>query len=205
MLFLASKLTEHPQKPRDIVNVYAYLLSPSSPLTPQSASSAPPSSFHVSESQYLIQRSILLRHEALILKSLGFQTHVALPYTLAFNYLKSLSVLTHEKNILERTFAHLNDFLCKPAMVYLTHHVNEIAVAGIYLAAKEVGVRLPERWWEVWDVDREVLGFLVVVGRVPVEEVFIGEGKAHAGDDVVMVDSDGLEEGLYRLKKKDDV
>jgi len=74
-------------------------------------------------------------------------------------------------------------------MVYLTHNVNEIAVAGIYLAAKEVGVRLPERWWEVWDVDREVLGFLVVVGRVSVEEVFLVEGKTNGenNDDVLDV------------------
>ena len=36
-------------------------------------------------------------------------------------------------------------------------------MAAIYLAAREVGVRLSgEEWWEVFDVDREELGFLVV-------------------------------------------
>ena len=38
-----------------------------------------------------------------------------------------------------------------------------MAVAAIYLAAREVGVKLPStEWWEVFDVDRETLGFLVV-------------------------------------------
>ena len=33
----------------------------------------------------------------------------------------------------------------------------------MYLAAREVGVKLTSaEWWEVFDVDREELGFLVV-------------------------------------------
>lgn len=36
-------------------------------------------------------------------------------------------------------------------------------MSACYLAAKEVGVRLStEAWWEVFDVDREALGFLSV-------------------------------------------
>ena len=36
-------------------------------------------------------------------------------------------------------------------------------MAAIYLAAREVGVNLSSaEWWEVFDVDREELGFLVV-------------------------------------------
>lgn len=36
-------------------------------------------------------------------------------------------------------------------------------MAAIYLAAKEVGVKLVRtEWWEVFDVEREELGFLVV-------------------------------------------
>jgi len=48
-------------------------------------------------------------------------------------------------------------------MVYLTHQPNTLATAAIYLSAKEVDVKLPEvEWWEVFDVEREELGFLVV-------------------------------------------
>lgn len=36
-------------------------------------------------------------------------------------------------------------------------------MAAIYLAAKEVGVKLVRtEWWEVFDVETEELGFLVV-------------------------------------------
>lgn len=48
-------------------------------------------------------------------------------------------------------------------MLYLTHQPNALAVASIYLAAREEGVSLPSvEWWEVFDVEREELGFLVV-------------------------------------------
>lgn len=36
-------------------------------------------------------------------------------------------------------------------------------MAAIYVAAREEGVKLPDvEWWEVFDVEREELGFLVV-------------------------------------------
>ena len=44
-----------------------------------------------------------------------------------------------------------------------------MATAAIYLAAREVGVKLPEgEWWEVFDTEREELGFLCV-GMLSVE------------------------------------
>ena len=47
--------------------------------------------------------------------------------------------------------------------MYLTHPPSALAVAAVYLAAREVGVKLTSaEWWEVFDVDREELGFLVV-------------------------------------------
>jgi cyclin L len=48
-------------------------------------------------------------------------------------------------------------------MIYLTHQPPQLATAAIYLAAREVGIKLPEvEWWEVFDTDREELGFLCV-------------------------------------------
>jgi hypothetical protein len=48
-------------------------------------------------------------------------------------------------------------------MLYLTHQPNALATAAVYLSAREEGVRLPDvAWWEVFDVEREALGFLVV-------------------------------------------
>ena len=67
------------------------------------------------------------------------------------------------KDLASRTLAHLNTALFSPQLLYLTHQPFTLAVAAIYLAARETGVKLTEwDWWEVFDVDREDLGFLVV-------------------------------------------
>jgi hypothetical protein len=57
-----------------------------------------------------------------------------------------------------------------------------LATAAIYLAAKETGIKLPDvEWWEVFDTDREALGFLVVallsVENFAEEERKIWHGK----------------------------
>ena len=58
---------------------------------------------------------------------------------------------------------HLNSALLSPQTLYLTHQPNALAVAAIYLAARDTDVKLPDgNWWEVFDVDREDLGFLVL-------------------------------------------
>jgi cyclin L len=58
---------------------------------------------------------------------------------------------------------YLNSGLLSPQMLYLTHQPSALAVAAIYNAAKDVGAKMPEcEWWEVFDVDREDLGFLVM-------------------------------------------
>lgn len=68
-------------------------------------------------------------------------------------------------------------------MLYLTHQPCALATAAIYLASKEIGVKMPEvEWWEVFDCEREELGFLVVAlgsleGLVRRESERWGEGK----------------------------
>ena len=108
-----------------------------------------------------------MRTEAVILRTLGYQTHVALPHTLCINYLQTLEVFDASddigKDLARQTFAYLNTALLSPQLLYLTHQPHSLAVAAIYLAAKGVGAKLPDNeWWEVFDVDREELGFLVV-------------------------------------------
>ena len=83
-------------------------------------------------------------------------------------YLQTLDVLpspptTLSKRLAKRTIALLNTALLSPQILYLTHQPPALAVAAIYLAAREVGETLSrEEWWEVFDVEREELGFLVV-------------------------------------------
>lgn len=156
-LYLATKLTETPTKPRAIINATSYILHTptSSPLSPREKEDA-----HVTEAQYFEQRGEMIRMEAELLKVQGFQTHVALPYGLIVNYLRTLECL--DKVVCRRAWELVNDGLLAPGRVFLTCQPNAIAVAAVYIAAREGGRRLPEGWWEVFDVEREELGFLVV-------------------------------------------
>lgn len=126
------------------------------------------SSWHLSEGAYETGRATVYACESHILRALGFQTHVALPHTLCINYLQTLDVFQsgHGPAVAKAAFAHLNTALLSPQMLYLTHQPSALTTAAIYLAARETGVKLPEvEWWEVFDVDREELGFLVVALR----------------------------------------
>ncbi|KAH8680985.1 hypothetical protein BX600DRAFT_445462 [Xylariales sp. PMI_506] len=176
-LFLTAKVGAHPAAPRDLSNVYAYLLSaPGAPLFRWSAaSSSPPppgagagdddpSLYYMSEAAYAAFHNRILAVEARILCALAFDTHVALPHPLAVTYLQALDFLAQPKStIARRTVEYLNTALLSPQLLYLTHQPHALAVAAIYNAAKDLGAKMPEcSWWEVFDVDREELGFLVV-------------------------------------------
>ncbi|KAI9807813.1 MAG: hypothetical protein M1825_005118 [Sarcosagium campestre] len=164
-----AKLSAHPQTPRAILNVYAYLLSSASPISlPNEAvnSQPDPETYFLSDGTYYKQRTMLMQTEARILRVLGFSVHVALPYTLAINYLQALDVYSDTRSaapLSQRVFSYLNTALISPQLLFLTHQPSALATAAIYLAARELKVKLPtEEWWEVFDVDREELGFLVV-------------------------------------------
>jgi cyclin L len=166
-IYLSAKLSFNPVSPRSVCNVYTYLLSTSSPLpfaqsiALPSASTPDPNSYYVSEGSYERDRENVLLCESLILSSIGFDTQVALPHTLALTYLQTLGVSSDK--LASRVLEHLNGGLLSPQLLYLTHQPNALAVAAIYLAAKEVGVKLVDgNWWEVFDVEREDLGFLVL-------------------------------------------
>lgn len=151
-------------------NVYAYLTSTSSSFFRSPSSPPPPnnpSSYYLSESAYQSFHSRILAAEARILYALGFNTHVALPHPISITYLQALSFLgIRKEKMAKRVLAYLNTSLLSPQMLYLTSQPNELAVAAIYNAARDVGAKMPEcEWWEVFDVDREVLGFLVVAMR----------------------------------------
>ncbi|KAJ5319167.1 Cyclin C/H/T/L [Penicillium brevicompactum] len=166
-LYLTAKLSFQPTSPRSVLNVYTFLLSKdASPLwfVRQGGSpEAPPSpeTYILSEGGYQATRQILLHTEAVILRTLGFDTHVALPHTIALTYLQTLGL--SNPAVSQRTLQHLNAALLSPQLLYVTHQPNALAVAAIYLASREEGAKLVDSdWWEVFDVDREELGFLVV-------------------------------------------
>lgn len=145
----------------------------------------------MTEQIYYNHRVRLLGAETEILKSCGFQTHISLPYTLCINYLQSLSALVPD--VVRRAFGYLTDALLSPSLLYLTHQPNALAVAAVYLAARECEVKLPGGWWEVFDVEREELGFLVV-GMKGVVEFVEGQVKVWRGR------AEGIPWGLEQLE-----
>jgi cyclin L len=165
-IYLVSKLSAYPKSPRSIINAYSYIESLDTVFIDKATlEKNDPESYYVSEGTYYSLRTRLVNTESIILRLLGFQIHVALPYTLCVNYLQALGVFndTSTKDLAQRAYAHLNSALFSPQLLYLTHQPPALATAAIYLAAREVGVKLPgEQWWEVFDTDREELGFLVV-------------------------------------------
>ncbi|KAG6366244.1 hypothetical protein INS49_000420 [Diaporthe citri] len=169
-VFLVSKMGTRTRSPRDISNVYAYLLSSSSSFMRSKSAQPPvddPSSYYLSDADYFAFHNRVLALEARILYTLSFDTHVALPHPLAVTYLQTLDFCNQPKeSISRRTVEYLNTALLSPQLLYLTHQPNMLAVSAIYNAAKDVGAKMPEcEWWEVFDVEREELGFLVVAMR----------------------------------------
>jgi cyclin L len=102
------------------------------------------------------------------------------------------------KRVAKRAVQYLNTALLSPQMLYLTHQPCALATAAIYLAAREEGVRLPEvEWWEVFDVEREELGFLVV-GMGSLEGVVRRE-VGRWGEGVGMISREMVREELKRM------
>ena len=200
---MMAKLSADAQSPRNILNVYAYLVSTASAFMTYHAGSVErdAESFYLSEGTYHAQRNVMMKTEAHILRVLGFQTHVALPYTLAISYLQALDVFGDASGGASstRTFEHLNSALLSPQSLYLTHHPPALAAAAIYLGARDVGVKLPaEDWWEVFDVDREELGFLVV-GMRSMADFAMAEKEKWNGRSVPMTVED-VEAELNNLR-----
>jgi hypothetical protein len=150
-VYLIAKLSAHPKSPRSIINAYAYIESLNTLFIDNEAiEKNDPESYYVSEGTYYNMRTRLVNTETIILRLLGFQVHVGLPYTLCVNYLQALGVFNEPgiKKLAQRAYAHLNSALLSPQLLYLTHQPPSLATAAIYLAAKEVGVKLPgEQWW----------------------------------------------------------
>jgi len=205
-LYLAAKSTGHSQSPRNVITVFSCLagIRPEYPdrMTNEGHSVA---NFHIAEADYELARERLYRMESIILRTLGFNTHVAVPFTLCINYMQTLDTFkSHTKGSLaaKRAFAHLNSALLSPQLLCLTHQPSSLATASIYLAARETDVKLPEvEWWEVFDVDREELGFLVVALKSL--EGFAMEEKRRWGRKKVPLTVLDLESELERRKMLD--
>ncbi|KAI7866433.1 cyclin-like protein [Spinellus fusiger] len=144
-LFLASKLEESPVRLTNIVVVYDYLLRHA-----RNQSTYPPlDSF--SQRAYDM-KNLMITAEMQILKQLGFNVHVQLPYGLMINYLRILDLEEHP-TVPSRAWNYLNDGL--RTNIYVTHSSESIACAAIWLACRDEQVKLPvtpgSEWWLLFD------------------------------------------------------
>ncbi|KKA30782.1 hypothetical protein TD95_004408 [Thielaviopsis punctulata] len=163
VIYTVMKQSAEPVSSSRVCIVYSYLQSPMSPFRTSKA----PMPLDAEQARELMNSradfdSSLSQVESHIFYTLSFDLHVSLPYSLAVSYLQSLNFFgfSHSEITLH-VVKYLNTALLSPQLLYLTHQPNELAVAAIYLSARDVGAKMPtQEWWEVFDVDRECLGFL---------------------------------------------
>jgi cyclin L len=122
-LYLASKLEECPLRMRDLINVYDLLLQRAA----HSLSSKAAEAFHYHPMSYFGStfhdlKDALVVAEMQVLKRLGFNVHVVLPYGTLINYLRVLD-LTSREDACTRAWGYLND-----AYVFLTCMYLELQI-----------------------------------------------------------------------------
>lgn len=107
-LYLASKLEECPIRMRDLINVYDLLLQRDAHTAknPNTAFKYAPMSYFGTAFYEL--RDALVVSEMQLLKRLGFNVHVVLPYGTLINYLRVLG-LTSREDACTRAWGYLND------------------------------------------------------------------------------------------------
>lgn len=112
-LYLASKLEECPLRMRDLINVYDLLLQRCTHILTSTPASRPKDDFKYMPMSYFGStfydlKDALVVAEMQILKRLGFNVHVVLPYGTLVNYLRVLG-LTSREDACTRAWGYLND------------------------------------------------------------------------------------------------
>lgn len=180
-LYLASKLEECPLRTRDIINVYDLLLQRTSHILagkPDEEYEYTPMSYFGS-TFYELKDAIVVA-EMQLLKRLGFNMQVVLPYGTLVNYLRLLG-LSGNPEVCNRAWGYLNDALQTP--VYVLYQMPSIVSATILLAARQLEIALPSSspncWWELFDASWEdvwsICGYIMRLyrGRDPEDKLLV--------------------------------
>ncbi|KAH7929767.1 cyclin-like protein [Leucogyrophana mollusca] len=174
-LYLASKLEECPLRMRDLINVYDLLLQQTTHSLTSQLSTKGKDVFKYAPMSYFGNtfydlKDALVVAEMQILKRLGFNVHVVLPYGTLINYLRVLGLTSH-KEACARAWGYLNDALQTP--VYTLYAVPTIVSAAILLSSRHLGIPLPSTppncWWDLFDAPWEdvwsVCGYIMRLYR----------------------------------------
>ncbi|WVF72763.1 hypothetical protein IAT40_007581 [Kwoniella sp. CBS 6097] len=97
-------------------------------------------------------KDVITASEMQILKRLGFNMQVDLPYSHMINYLKILD-LVFEDDVAQMCWSILNDLLLTP--MYAIHPPHTLACASILLATRLKRIPLPEGWSILFDAEWE--------------------------------------------------
>ncbi|KAL1746084.1 cyclin-like protein [Schizophyllum fasciatum] len=154
-LFLASKLEECPVRMRDIINVFDVLLQREEHVFgPKSHTPFKYSPMSYFGNTFYELKDALVVAEMQLLKRLGFNVHVVLPYGSLVNYLRVLG-LTSRPDAVTKAWGYLNDAHQTP--VYALYPVPTIVSAAILLTVRELRIPLPSEppnaWWELFDAE----------------------------------------------------
>jgi len=162
-LYLSSKLEECPVRMRDLINVYDILLQRAAHTVSSASSPHHSSEFKYTPMSYFCNtfydlKEALVVSEMQILKRLGFDVQVVLPYGTLVNYMRLLG-LTSRNEAVSMAWGYLNDALQTP--VYALYAVPTVVSASILLTTRRLGISLPSSpesfWWELFDVEWEDL------------------------------------------------
>ncbi|WVW85655.1 hypothetical protein I302_107693 [Kwoniella bestiolae CBS 10118] len=93
-------------------------------------------------------KDVITANEMQILKRLGFNMQVDLPYSHMINYLKILD-LVFEDEVAQMCWSILNDMLLTP--MYALHPPHTLACASILLTTRLLRIPLPEGWYILFD------------------------------------------------------
>jgi len=141
-LFLATKVEESARKIRDILNVFDRLLKKRQGLALDL--------LDATSQRYARWRGQMKAMELVMLKELGYILYVDHPHKFFLHYINCLNL---DREVAQRAWNFLNDSM--RTNICLRFRPEVVATAAIFLAVRLLQIKLPEKWYELFDTSLE--------------------------------------------------
>uniref|UniRef100_A0A7S4RMV5 Cyclin-like domain-containing protein n=1 Tax=Alexandrium monilatum TaxID=311494 RepID=A0A7S4RMV5_9DINO len=175
-LFLACKLEETQRRVRDVIVVFHRLQMRALVEDGEAVyAGSPVPALSLDSHEFAEAKQEVASAERHILRALGFAVAGLLehPHKYVLQFVKSLRLSSDwlSGELAQQAWSYLNDSLRTP--LCCSHQPHQIATAGIQLAARRMGLKLPQEppWWEVFDADpgemAEIARLLTAVYALP--------------------------------------